>query len=533
MSSSPAPTPSESVTPFEFQPKQVELAMSSAPCRLAVGGIRSGKTSGALIFAIYYYVLMHEKCDILVLRKTFRELETGAITDLKTFVPPQLYEYNESKHIATFVNGSRVIFGHCQRGVEADIMQYLGQAYPFILVDECAQFSPDAWEILSSRNTVNAGCQPNKQGKLPSPVIWGCTNPIGAFWNFYRSMFVDKKPYDPPQGSKRAKDGSWWVEEYGEKRCIYDPNRYAYTHSTIMDNKALLERDPQILVRLNALSKAKRDKLLFGFLDKVDGQYYDVFSPEHHVINLRENPEAIIWQDWQPVWMGWDWGMAHWNAVHFFTKAMVKSTVNNDYKMMTVCFREFVTQGLGQEELVKLVAQLARNPVTGKPLRVQAIYFSHEKFNRIMEQHSPADVLSNLLRQSGLPPVSRATRDRVGSATYLYNVLQRRDLVILDNCVETIAAIPSLQRDAKCLDDYVKVDSKADDVADSFRYGLYGEFASRQMPEEEAFQRKIESVTDPFARKLLQVQVGLRKTVKERYNIFPGWARGIREPVQQ
>lgn len=520
----------QQVTPFEFQPKQIALAVSSAPCRLAVGGIRSGKTSGALMYAIYYYVLRHARCDILVLRKTFRELETGAITDLKTFVPSQLFEYNESKHIATFHNGSRVIFGHCQRGVEADIMQYLGQAYPFILVDECAQFSPDAWEILVSRNTINAGCELDKDGNLPQPVIWGCTNPIGPFWNFYRTIFVTKKPYEPPQGAFPSTDGSWWIEEYGETRCVYDPNRYAYTQSTVYDNKALLDRDPGILIRLSTLSKAKRDKMLHGYLDKVDGQYYDIFSPEHHVINLRENPDAIVWQDWQPVWMGWDWGMAHWNSVHFFTKALVKSTMNDDYRVRTVCMREFVSQGLSQGDLARIVGSMAKNPATGKPLKIQAIYFSHEKFNRVMEQHSPADELSKLLAQYGLPPVSRATRDRVGSATYLYNVLQRRDLVFLDTCHETINAIPALQRDPDCLDDYVKVNSKSDDVADSLRLGMYGEYSSRTMPKEEAFQRKIESVADPFTKKLLIMQSALRKNKDERYNIFPGWAKQLREP---
>lgn len=34
---------------FEFSPKQLELCLAKADKRLAVGGVRSGKTTGALM----------------------------------------------------------------------------------------------------------------------------------------------------------------------------------------------------------------------------------------------------------------------------------------------------------------------------------------------------------------------------------------------------------------------------------------------------------------------------------------------------
>ena len=109
---------------FKFQPKQTELIrpvsrdgviydMTVAPECLSVGGIRSGKTSGWLMYLVINYCLAWEKCDILVLRRTFKELESGAIADFKAFVPPELYTYNPTSHVATFINGSRVVFGHC------------------------------------------------------------------------------------------------------------------------------------------------------------------------------------------------------------------------------------------------------------------------------------------------------------------------------------------------------------------------------------------------------------------------------------
>lgn len=495
---------------FKHQTKQTELfrnvmrggipyVQAAAPQCLSVGGIRSGKTSGVLMFFVQHYCMKYKGCDILVLRRTFKELESGAIADFKTFMPKELYEYDSTKHVATLINGSRVVFGHCQNNKERDIEQYLGQAYPGILVDEAGQFSPDAWQMLYSRNTVNASCQPDENGNLPVPCIWGCTNPLGPFYEYYRTIFVQKEPWMAPEDARKSTDGTWWVPEAGTWRLIYDPADYAYQRSTVMDNPELLKRDPGIIARLNNLPKAKRDKMLLGLDGKFEGQYFDVWDPEYHVINLREDPEAIIWQDHQPVWVGEDWGMGHANAVYFFTKALVRKSIGTDYVLKTVCFSEIVVFG-GKTyiELASILAQRANlNPI-GKPVKVKSIYFSHEKFNRQMDAHSPADDYSRELRKYGLPPVTRGTQDRIGSASLMYNMLKNGDLVILDHCKDIILAIPSLMRDPDNLDDVLKVDSKGDDCYDGFRLGLYGQLAARKRPEVDAINDHA-SRLDPIA----------------------------------
>ena len=520
---------------FEFSPKQLELCLAKADKRLAVGGIRSGKTTGALMYGLFRYVLKYPGVDILILRRTFRELEAGAITDLRTFATVDgkpTFEWNDTKHIATFpiydVEGklqgtSRAFFGSCTHNRERDIEQYLGQGYPFILLDECGQFSPDAWELLLSRNTVNPGCKPDAYGNLPRPVIWGCTNPIGPFWLYYKTLFVDKKPVGVEGAVRDPDTGKWFVAEGGERRCVYDPAEYACVHSTVLDNPTMLKRDPKIIARLNAMPTAKRDKMLFGLLDRVEGQYFDEFNPTPgwgNVLNLREDPDSIIWQPYQAVWAGWDWGMAHHNTIYFFTKAMVRRP-GGSYKQKTVCFAEIVVnmrdQHLDQDAVVELVVRAAgTKDASGKhhgalpyPFRLSAIYFSHEKFARTMEQHSPADILSNKLRERGQCMVTPATRDRIGRATFTYQMLQTGDLVILDTCPEIINALPTLQRDPDRLDDVLKVDNKADDCYDGFSYGLFGQLGTRRKPQEQADRERLESIKDPFARRLVQFKLSM------------------------
>jgi hypothetical protein len=72
------------------------------------------------------------------------------------------------------------------------------------------------------------------------------------------------------------------------------------------------------------MPKAKREIFLMGRMDSVAGQYFDCWSPDLHVIDLREDAEAIIWQDYQPVIGGQDWGVGHANAFYLFTRAMIR-----------------------------------------------------------------------------------------------------------------------------------------------------------------------------------------------------------------
>ena len=525
---------------FRFQPKQTELMRNvmrngkvylqpAAGQCLSTGGIRSGKTCGWLMFFVMHYCLQWEGCNLLVLRRNFKELENGAISDFKTFMPKELYTYDSTKHVATLTNGSRVVFGHCQNNKDRDIEQYLGQAYPAILVDECGQFSPDAWMMLFQRNIVNPACQRDDHNNLPIPTIVGCTNPLGPHYEYYRTLFVQKEPWNPGEEAKRDPvDGTWWTKESGEWSKIYDPDEYAYQRSTVFDNPELLARDPGIVTRLMSMPKAKRDKVLYGYDGVAEGQYFDCFDPSYHVINLREDPEAIIWQDWQPCWAGEDWGMQHANATYLFTKALVKDSVGDNYRLKTVCFQEIVvTGGKTMDELASIIKAKAHLP-NGKPIALKAIYFSHEKFNRQMDNRTPANEYSRALKLVGLPPVTRATQDRIGSASLMYNCIKKGEIVILDTCREIILAIPSLMRDPKVMDDVLKVDAKGDDCYDGFRYGLYGHLGAKKKPEAQVEAERVAMLkkTDPLAAHFLKMKLDAEnenKTSSFRQAEQPVW----------
>ncbi len=516
---------------WNFLPKAQEIRASRAQQILSVGGTRSGKSVNAIMIGVIDFCLRYPNCSILCLRRTFGELEAGLIKDFKDNVPKELYTFNESKKLAVFThNGSRVQFGHMADGTPRSLHQYLGSAYSFILIDECGQFPWEAWELLRTRLS-NSGVKPDTNGNYPTPQILGTTNPIGPYWGIYRQVFRDGKPAIMPEGAKKDKCNRYWVNDGPSEepiwRCVHNPDDYLLVHSTLLDNPYILAKDPGIYARLNGMSDFQRQKFLFGDMDGISGQYFDNFDPFHHVINLRTNTDTekphIQWQEWQPKWIGWDWGRVHANVVCWFTKALVKG-LDDVYRLKTVCYRELVTKGQVSRELADQVKKLSGDE------KIAAIYFSHEKFAKQMETHSPADILSGLLRERGLPAVTPATRDRIGRATLCYNLLQEGQLVILDSCTEVVKALPQLIRNDKTPEDVLKVDSLADDVYDGFSYGVFGYLNNKPKPIEVKRAEHIESLkNNPFEQRLAIMRLQFEEQRRNELAAMPVWQRRLAE----
>ena len=504
---------------WEPTAKNKTIRSSDARNRLRVGGTGSSKSSDAMMDGICNFLLRWNGCYGLILRRTMDDLRMSNIPDFKQYIPEELYKFNESTAIATFFNGSKLFFSHMTNFSMKDLEGYQSASFPWIFIDECGAFPGEVWTFMQSRNRVNPQCKPNEDGKYPVPCMMGATNPIGAHWGWYYDHFVDKftkaKLDDAPAGSRRDVHGRWWAPMGQDWRLLYDPYEWDYVHSTVFDNPHMLAKDPSIVDRLMALPKDQRQKLLDGYLDSTVGQYFDCFDEEYDKINLREDPDAIIWQYWQPRWLGWDWGRAHWNAIFWFTKALVRKG-GGEYRMKTVCYREYVDKGLDHVEMADIVERFTKMGLPGttkdtephkRGADYRAAYFSHEKFSKTLEAEQQQAKLSKELMARGLPGLTRATLDRVGRATLTYNLFKRRELVILDTCPDIIRSLPQCVRDEANREDVLKVDTKADDCYDGFSYGLFGELGNGAKPQEEKDREKIEAAKDEQSKFLLQFRL--------------------------
>ncbi len=90
--------------------------------------------------------LFNPGINILMMRKTYNELEENLIRPILRELSPELYSYNGSSHLMTFQNGSSIKFGHWQ-GDESE-HEYNGLQYDWIFIDEATQFTERSFNFL-------------------------------------------------------------------------------------------------------------------------------------------------------------------------------------------------------------------------------------------------------------------------------------------------------------------------------------------------------------------------------------------------
>src|SRR5260370_1294524 len=183
--------------PEDYDPceRQKIFQNSRAKYRLFGGAAGPGKTK-ALLWEAIRQAHKVDRCDTLLLRRTYPELESSLLAYFRRDVRRELYKsYNESKHLVTWTNGSTTRFGYCRN--ENDVYQYQGAEFLFIGIDELTHFTLKQWQFLTSRNRCSVagngfgqagGAQPRDQapptvrGRWIS-IDWGFQHPSAVYWH--------------------------------------------------------------------------------------------------------------------------------------------------------------------------------------------------------------------------------------------------------------------------------------------------------------------------------------------------------------
>ena len=244
----------------------------------AGGGKSYGQTVDALLFALKY-----PRSKQLILRRTYPELEKSLIRTSLALFPREIYSFNSTSHIGKFKNGSTVDFGYC--ATENDVYQYQSAEYDVVRFDELTHFTEGQYLYLISR-VRGANGYPKQ--------IKSSTNPGGVGHVWVRKRFIDPSP---PETS--------YISENGMSR-IFIP-------SLLSDNGFLESSDPGYRQRLIALPDRERRALLDGDWNIFEGQYFDEFSEDRHVISPFEIPGN--WRKYRTVDYGLDRLACLWIAV--------------------------------------------------------------------------------------------------------------------------------------------------------------------------------------------------------------------------
>jgi hypothetical protein len=264
------------IVPFErleingkvyYQPQQKQLTFHNAIHNRAVSGYRDflyggaakGGKSHALRWEAHRNCLLYPKLRVLLIRSSFPELERTHIRDLMFDLPPKMGSYNSQKHVFTYKNDSILELGYGSS--MADFEQYLSANYDAILVDEMTTIPFELTYMFRLR----------LQASRPDfiPFFAGATNPGSTAHVQVRSYFV-KKNASP--------------EQYPG----YDPKKICFIPATVYDNTILIDRDPEVLVRLHQLPPREQQKYLYGNWDIFEGQFFDNWNPEIHIIKPQD-----------------------------------------------------------------------------------------------------------------------------------------------------------------------------------------------------------------------------------------------------
>ena len=103
-------------------PRQA-LFLSDHHKYVAFGGARGGGKSWSVRVKSILLMGKHPGIKIMILRRSYPELEANHIIPFKDMLPQGSYRYNDSKKRLYFKNGSQIIFRYCSNEKDLDNFQ--------------------------------------------------------------------------------------------------------------------------------------------------------------------------------------------------------------------------------------------------------------------------------------------------------------------------------------------------------------------------------------------------------------------------
>ena len=396
--------------------KKQELFYRSRKLYTAYGGAKGGGKTHAIRTKAVGGALRWPGIRILIVRRTYPELQQNHIEPILRMVPKKAAAYNSTHHTMYFVNGSIIKFGHFQNS--AAEQKYQGQEYDWIFMDEATQFSEREFRFLG-------GCL-RGTGGAPKRFYITC-NPGGIGHSWVKRLFIDRKFNE------------------GE-----DAGDYEFIFASVEDNEELLKSSPTYLKMLDMLPENMRRAYRHGDWDVLSGAYFSEFSTETHVVKPFSIP---------PEWMlvrTFDYGLdmlaCYWIAVAPDGRGFV--------------YREVKKAGLLVSEAARLI--LANTP----PTENIAVTFAPPDI--WSKQKDTGKTMAEIFMAGGVPIV-KAANNRTQGHIQVKEMLRSPEngkpgLVFFEGCRGVIGDIQAILADDENPNDCAKEPHDITHSVDAIRY---------------------------------------------------------------
>ena len=414
--------------------KKQQLFINSDAFETLFGGAAGGgKSYGQLIDALLY-ALKYNKSKQIIFRRTFPDLEKSLIRTSLEFYPRKIANYNSSKHVWTFNNGSIIDFGYIDS--EKDVYQYQSAEYDVIRFDELTHFTEYMYTYMISR------CR----GANPYPkMMKSSTNPGGIGHSWVKARFIDigepNKIHECPLNDETNETGT----------RIFIP-------SLVADNKFMLSYDPDYIKRLDNLPEKERKALKYGDWDIYDGMFFPEFKRRVHVIEPFEIPKN--WDRYIALDYGLDMFAVLFIAVDTKGKAYVYNEIHKSNLIVSEARQVLKSIMRHYDYKYKFAPPdlWNRNRDTGKST---AELFAE---GGIVLTKASNNRIAGWLNVKEWLKIRKIRNEQTGE------IYEDSDLKIFSNCLNLIKYLPQLQHDSKNPNDVATEPHEPTHITDALRY---------------------------------------------------------------
>lgn len=416
-------------------PKQ-EQFLRSFRRRVCYGGARGGGKSWVVRAKATLLALNYPGIKIIILRRTYADLWQNHVLELRKLLEPDIATYRDSEKAMVFPNGSRIRFGYC--AAEADVLQYQGQEYDIMFLDEATQFTEYMYNCLVASN--------RGANEFPHRMYLTC-NPGGVGHAWVKRLFIDK--------------------DYTEAE---NPDDYEFIPAKVYDNKVLVDKDPEYVRMLETLPEDMRRAWLDGDWNVFAGQYFREWRDDIHVIDPIEIP--VWWRRYFAMDYGLDMLAGYWIAI---------DGEGNGY-----VYREIYESGLIASDAAMRIKEANGDD------KIEQWLAPPDLWNR---RNDTGRSVADIFMEQDIPLV-KVDNDRINGWQDVHEWLKPRDsrdiitgdktriagLRFFRNCKQVIRCLPMVQYDAHKPNDVATEPHELTHATDAIRYFCSGRPYAGQPP---------------------------------------------------